>query len=287
MELVQGQTLAERCRQYWLPVHEVVSIGVALAETLAYVHARGIVHRDVKPSNVLLGDDQRVRLADFGIARLLESTVRHTDTGVTIGTAAFLAPEQVRGEAITSACDIYALGLVLLEALTGRTAYSGSVHEVALARLTRPPLIGHDLPALPRPRTRLLSAIAVTAATVAALIAAAPLIGAHQEEGSALLTPRTSPSAEVSTSATPAAQPHVASAAMHTGHAGVPTIGKRQAARGAGPAGPGSRTAPGPGPVPAEGPGSGPAAAAAARIPGAKNPTGAVCAPGQLTTIGK
>jgi serine/threonine protein kinase len=229
MELVRGQTLTARCRQDALAADEVTRIGTALAETLAYVHASGIVHRDVKPSNVLLGDDGRVRLADFGIARLLGSTVRHTDTGVTLGTATYLAPEQVRGEAVSSACDVYALGLVLLEALTGRPAYSGSLHEVALARLTSPPLIARDLPAhlrsllravtatdprarptaeqvatalragarpVPRPRTRLVSAIALaaaTAATAATLIVASPLVGTSQADG------RTPPTAGVST----------------------------------------------------------------------------------------
>jgi hypothetical protein len=146
MELVAGPTLAEHCRQRWLYPEDVMAIGAALAETLAYVHGCGIVHRDIKPSNVLLGIDQRVRLADFGIARLLESSVRHTGTGLTMGTMAYLAPEQVRGEALTGACDIYALGLVLLEALTGRPAFSGPAHQVALARLTQSPVIDSEVP---------------------------------------------------------------------------------------------------------------------------------------------
>ncbi len=94
MEFVEGQTLGEYCRRHWPSTDEVMTIGAALAETLAYVHSCGIVHRDVKPSNVLLGPEQRVRLADFGIARLLESVVRHTETGLTVGTVAYLAPNR-------------------------------------------------------------------------------------------------------------------------------------------------------------------------------------------------
>ncbi|WP_348695823.1 protein kinase, partial [uncultured Nocardioides sp.] len=95
---------------------------------------------------VLLGGDGRVKVADFGIARLLGDTARHTRTGTAIGTAAYLAPEQVRGEDVTGAADTYALGLVLLEALTGRRAFPGSPTEAALARLQRDPEVPADLP---------------------------------------------------------------------------------------------------------------------------------------------
>ena len=110
-----------------------------MADALAYAHAQGIVHRDVKPANVLLGTDRQIKLADFGIARLIGDTVRHTQTGHAIGTAAYLAPEQVRGDELTTAADVYSLGLVLLEALTGQRAYPGTPTEAALARLTRAP----------------------------------------------------------------------------------------------------------------------------------------------------
>ena len=76
----------------------------------------GVVHRDIKPSNVLLDQSDRVRLTDFGIARLISDTSGYTATGTTIGTAAYLAPEQVRGERVNAAADVYSLGLVLLEA---------------------------------------------------------------------------------------------------------------------------------------------------------------------------
>jgi serine/threonine protein kinase len=90
-----------------------------------------------------VGDDNRVRLADFGIARIMGDMVRHTATGFTMGTAAYVAPEQVQGRDVTTAADIYSLGLVLLEALTSEVSFRGTAAEVALARLNKPP----ELPA--------------------------------------------------------------------------------------------------------------------------------------------
>ncbi len=155
MELVEGQTLAQLCSGGGLDADRVRAIGAQVAEALAYAHGRGVVHRDVKPGNVLLGAGERVKLADFGIARLIGDTVRHTKTGHAIGTAAYLSPEQVRGEDVTPAADIYALGLVLLEALTGERAYPGSPTESALARLSRPPeRPGRRTPGPGRPAVR-------------------------------------------------------------------------------------------------------------------------------------
>jgi serine/threonine protein kinase len=146
MDLVEGRSLASYCRNNQVAPHRVARVGSDLAAVLAYVHSRGIVHRDVKPSNVLVGTDGVVRLADFGIARLHGDASGHTDTGATIGTAAYIAPEQVRGEVVTPASDVYSLGLVLLEALTGRRAYPGGPMESALARLDHAPIIPASLP---------------------------------------------------------------------------------------------------------------------------------------------
>ena len=147
LELVDGPTLgtvlAERGA---LPAVEVARLGSVVADALAFVHAAGIVHRDVTPSNVLCGRDGRPRLADFGIARLID-TARVTVTATAIGTAAYMAPEQVEGRDVTWAADVYALGLVLLEALTGRAEFTGPSHEVAIARLGRDPEIGPEVPA--------------------------------------------------------------------------------------------------------------------------------------------
>jgi serine/threonine protein kinase len=146
-DLVEGPTLAERIATGPpLAPGAVRRLGAQLADALAYVHAAGIVHRDVKPANVLLGDAGRPRLADFGIARTLEATAATAD-GCVVGTAAYLAPEQVRGEDVAPATDVYALGLVLLEALTGRREYPGAAVESATARLYRSPAVPPGLPA--------------------------------------------------------------------------------------------------------------------------------------------
>ena len=120
MELVDGATLADRLRDGPLDIETAASVGVQVSEALAYAHERGVVHRDVKPANLLLDASGRVKLADFGIARLLGDTIRHTMTGHAIGTAAYLAPEQVQGRDVDGRSDVYSLGLVLLESITGR-----------------------------------------------------------------------------------------------------------------------------------------------------------------------
>ncbi|UDY24959.1 serine/threonine-protein kinase [Nocardioides sp. Kera G14] len=146
MELVEGPTLRELIQRGPMAPDRVRLIGSQVADALAYAHARGIVHRDVKPGNVLIGRDDQSKLVDFGIARLMGDTARHTQTGIAIGTAAYVSPEQVRAQAITEATDIYSLGLVLLEALTGVRAFPGPAAEAAIARLTRHPHIPSELP---------------------------------------------------------------------------------------------------------------------------------------------
>jgi serine/threonine protein kinase len=145
MELVEGPTLAACCLDGSLTRERIADIGAGLADALAYVHSQGVVHRDVKPANVLVSPSG-AKLADFGIARIVDG-VRHTGTGLTVGTAPYLSPEQVTGEAVGPAADVYALGLVLLECLTGNREYTGGPVETALARLHRQPEIPADLPA--------------------------------------------------------------------------------------------------------------------------------------------
>ncbi|GAA3341801.1 hypothetical protein GCM10017714_27330 [Curtobacterium pusillum] len=146
MELVPGSDLATRLREGPLDPATTARVGAQVADGLAAVHAQGIVHRDVKPANVLLeSDGTHVKLADFGIA-LLRDAARVTGTGTVIGTAAYLAPEQVLGQGTTGKADVYALGLVLLECLTGRQPFPGSAVESATARLTRAPEIDQHLP---------------------------------------------------------------------------------------------------------------------------------------------
>ena len=169
MELVEGPTLAASCLNGSLSVDGVRQIGVELALALAHVHAQGVVHRDVKPANILLSP-VGAKLADFGIARIVDGA-RHTATGLTLGTAPYLAPEQVTGGPVGPPADVYALGLVLLECLTGRREYVGTEVEAAVARLHRQPEIPSTLPAplpgLLRSMTALDPAARPTAARVA------------------------------------------------------------------------------------------------------------------------
>jgi eukaryotic-like serine/threonine-protein kinase len=145
MEYVAGRSLKDVIGDEPLPPQRVAEIGECLADTLATAHAAGIVHRDVKPANVLLDHDERVRLTDFGIARTAASESGGI-SGVTYGTAAYLAPEHVRGKSVGPPADTYALGLVLLECLTGRREFTGTPLEAAVARLSRDPEIPDALP---------------------------------------------------------------------------------------------------------------------------------------------
>jgi serine/threonine protein kinase len=145
MELVQGGTLADRIKPGGLPPAEVAGIGAAVAGALAAVHRLGLVHRDIKPANILMSTTGEAKLSDFGIARDLEAE-HLTAAADVIGTAAYLSPEQARGADVGPPTDIYALGLVLLECLTGRREFPGKAVESAMARLLRDPVIPADLP---------------------------------------------------------------------------------------------------------------------------------------------
>ncbi|MEV1118097.1 serine/threonine-protein kinase [Actinosynnema sp. NPDC049800] len=145
MQPVDGGTLRRRMRGAMSP-EVVAAIGSQIAGVLAHVHANDVVHRDVKPSNILLdATGRRAYLADFGLA-LQAQVTRVTRSGILVGTAGYLAPEQVRGGDVLPAADVYALGLVLLECLTGRPEYPGGDTEAALSRLHREPRIPANLP---------------------------------------------------------------------------------------------------------------------------------------------
>ncbi|MEV0977252.1 serine/threonine-protein kinase [Streptomyces sp. NPDC049915] len=145
MQLIDGPTLKRRIAAGPLSTDATATLGAGLARALAHAHEAGIVHRDVKPSNIILDTSGRPHLTDFGISRLLDATTR-TAPGSLIGTAAYLAPEQVLGQSVGPAADVYALGLVLLECLTTRLEYDGAPLEAAIARLHRRPALPGSLP---------------------------------------------------------------------------------------------------------------------------------------------
>ncbi len=140
LELVEGESLADRIkREGALPPRAAVRIAAEVAEALAHAHDRGIVHRDVKAANVLLGTDGEARLADFGIARVLaDEAQRLTDTGTIAGTLRYVAPEQLRGEPAGPPADVYAVGVLLTEMVSGKPPYQVD-SPVALAEAQRTP----------------------------------------------------------------------------------------------------------------------------------------------------
>lgn len=121
MEFIEGETLdAEIRRDAPLPVHRIVEIGASVSEALAFAHARGVIHRDVKPANLLVLRDGTVKVSDFGIARLLEGgATLATRTGF-VGTPAYASPEALLGEEVDARTDLFAVGVILYEAATGR-----------------------------------------------------------------------------------------------------------------------------------------------------------------------
>jgi serine/threonine-protein kinase len=139
MEYVEGETLADVLRRRGrLPPEEALGLARQAADGLAHAHAAGLVHRDVKPQNLLLRSDGTLKVADFGIARSAELT-QLTELGTVLGTAGYLAPEQAAGGEVTAATDVYALGVVVYELLTGRRPYAvGSLAELGRAHAGEP-----------------------------------------------------------------------------------------------------------------------------------------------------
>jgi len=152
MEYIDGQSCAEILRDRgWLTVEETLPIVLGACAGLDYAHRKGVVHRDVKPGNLLLGTDRVVKLADFGIAKATEQS-SITQIGSVLGTAAYLAPEQGRGEEAGPPADIYALGVVTYQLLAGRLPFEGSsLTELAIKQQREPPASLDDLVAAVSP----------------------------------------------------------------------------------------------------------------------------------------
>src|SRR5690349_18184632 len=156
MELVEGRTLRELANE-GLPLERTVAIVRQISEALAVAHAAQIVHRDIKPDNVMVRPDGYVKLLDFGLARVqpdmmtLGQPAATTEAGLLLGTIAYVAPEQARGEMITQEADVFALGVMLYELVTGRHPFAapsqmGTLHALMWEAPEPPSFVNHELP---------------------------------------------------------------------------------------------------------------------------------------------
>ncbi len=169
MELIEGRTLRTILdHSPSLPPSTTVQIGMQIADALSIAHSHGVVHRDIKPANIMIDNEMRVVVTDFGIAKAMDPAreVDLTDTGTLLGTAKYLAPEQVSGDPIDPRTDLYALGVVLFEALVGEPPFNAETEAAtALARLQGP---------VPRCRDRQASVPAALDAIIARAMATDP-----------------------------------------------------------------------------------------------------------------
>ncbi|MFI6582294.1 protein kinase [Embleya sp. NPDC050493] len=141
MEFVDGRTLAEALHEGPLPIGRTVAIARDVADALVHSHGHGVVHRDLKPANIMLTSSGRVKVLDFGIAKVLaETTTRLTATGMTVGTPAYLSPEQIEGRDVDARTDLYSLGALIYELLAGRPPFlADSPFAVMHQHLSKPP----------------------------------------------------------------------------------------------------------------------------------------------------
>ena len=159
MELVDGLTLAERIKQGAVPLEEALNIAKQIAEALESAHEQGVIHRDLKPANVKVKEDGTVKVLDFGLAKALEDpqsdpdmsnsptlSVAATKAGIILGTAAYMSPEQARGQTVDKRADIWSFGVVLFEMLTGKRAFEGQTTSDILARVLTAELDFDSLP---------------------------------------------------------------------------------------------------------------------------------------------
>ena len=148
LELIEGQTLADRISQGPIPITGALAIAKQIAEALEFAHEHGVVHRDLKPANVKVTPHGIVKVLDFGLAKgggevsadLTQSpavTIGDTRDGVVLGTAAYMSPEQARGQIVAKRTDIWAFGCVFYEMLTGRIAFKGDTASDAIAAILR------------------------------------------------------------------------------------------------------------------------------------------------------
>ncbi|MBN2472079.1 MAG: protein kinase [Anaerolineae bacterium] len=197
MKYVEGHTLEDRLKQGAIPLREIPRVMRPVAEALAYAHKQGILHRDVKPSNIILADNGMVYLTDFGLARLVQMASSTMSQGTMIGTPHYISPEQALGQKeLDARTDLYSLGVVLYELVVGRVPYAGDtpfsiVHDHIYSPLPSPSAVNPDVsPAVEAvlvralakdPADRYQSALALADAFEEALSGAAPARPARAE----------------------------------------------------------------------------------------------------------
>jgi len=146
MALYEGETLQDKIERGPLPIEEAMSIATQISEGLAKAHEKEIVHRDIKPANIMITSDGVVKILDFGLAKLSGRT-KLTKEGTTLGTVAYMSPEQVRGEAVDKRTDIWALGVILYEMIAGKSAFRGEYDQAIMYSIVNeePEPIGGDM----------------------------------------------------------------------------------------------------------------------------------------------
>lgn len=161
-ELLEGETLRERLRRGPIPIRKTIDYGVQIAHGLAAAHEKGIVHRDLKPENLFVTKDGRVKILDFGLAKLIATPAasvnaptvtleEQTEPGMVMGTVGYMSPEQVRGQVADHRSDIFAFGTILHEMLTGKPTFRRPTSAETMTAILNedPPSISQIVPSIP------------------------------------------------------------------------------------------------------------------------------------------
>jgi serine/threonine-protein kinase len=144
MEFLEGISLDKIIEEKRLNIEEIIELGVQVAEALDYAHQQGVIHRDIKPANIVLTPDSQIKITDFGIARIEDPEgTRQTQAGDILGTPSYMSPEQVQGRVVDGRSDLYSLGVILYELLTGKRPFAGNTMTATFLAITR------DIPAVP------------------------------------------------------------------------------------------------------------------------------------------